>query len=288
MSNNNLPDKVFQTWEKLLEVNKKRCHLHFDLEGGSILNHVDVSMKSANNTVNRIVNDLPNQFKPRRILEIGASVGFNSIALAEYYSYAEVFSVEPDKEAVGVAEAMANHLSINYKPIVGVGEKLNFPNGYFDLIVCHTVIEHVNDVSEMIREMARVLSPGGYIHLDAPNYMWPYEPHLAIWCLPMLGKQLVRVFAVIQGKRKELWYIEHLKFVTPYYLERQYKDNGLKWENRVVSKLLNSIEGDAQIVRYRKTAKVVKSLGKIAFIQNILLLIIRLGLYPSVMYTVKK
>ena len=84
--------------------------------------------------------------------------------------------------------------------INGVGEKLPFKDEQFDLIICHTVIEHVKDVELVLSEMKRVLTAEGKIHLEAPNYNWPYEPHLSVWCIPRLGKNLLSFHHGLKSK----------------------------------------------------------------------------------------
>lgn len=52
-------------------------------------------------------------------------------------------------------------------------EQLDFPDGYFDIIICNHVLEHVNDPAAALAEFNRCLAPGG--HLIAQT---PYSPLL--------------------------------------------------------------------------------------------------------------
>lgn len=275
-------------WQKWVDLTQSRCHLHFKLEGGTIESHIETCLQSSRATIDRISKDLPSNFKPRRILEIGASVGFNSLALAEQFKAAKVYSVEPDAEAVEVALAMASDFSLDYTPICGFGEQLDYPDDYFDLILCHTVIEHVDNVPAVVAEMARIVSSKGLIHLEAPNYFWPYEPHLGVWCIPLLGKSLLKVMSWLQGKSRDNWYVGHLKFVTPFSLEREFRKNKLLWENRVEKKISGLVDGSSDIKLYHRASRLVKIFSKFGLIRIVVFLVIRTGLYPSVMYTLNK
>lgn len=281
-------ESTLNAWSNWVAITKLRCHLHFNLEGGTVESHIATCRKGARDTVTRIVKDLPASFEPRRILEVGASVGFNSLALAERFTGAEVHGVEPDNEAVLVGLAMAENFSLKYIPVKGVGEQLPYPDNYFDLIICHTVIEHVDNVNKVISEMARVVSRDGVIHIEAPNYIWPYEPHLDVWCIPLLGKKLLRFMSMMQGKRQSNWYVEHLKFVTPGTLERQFKKNGLRWHNRAIDKLHDAAKGSADIKKYRFTAKLLNVVHRGGLGQLFISVISILKLYPSVLYTLRK
>jgi len=288
MRTDRISSMTLKLWQKWVDMTRSRCHLHFELEGGSIESHIESCIDSSRSTVARIVADLPENFEPRRILEVGASVGFNSLALAERYKGADVHSVEPDAEAVEVAASMATDFGLTYTPVCGFGEMLNYPDKYFDLIVCHTVIEHVKDVKAVIAEMARVLSDDGIIHIEAPNYIWPYEPHLGVWCIPLLGKPLLRLLSRLQGQAQYNWYIDHLQFVTPFGLEREFRENGLNWVNLVEKKLECIISGNVDVKRYKMASRFVVAMDQVGLARVMSFMIIHMGLYPSIMYMLKR
>jgi len=45
---------------------------------------------------------------------------------------------------------------------------LPFPEGVFQRVECDAVLEHVRDPERVVRELERVLAPGGYLHLVTP------------------------------------------------------------------------------------------------------------------------
>jgi len=69
----------------------------------------------------------------------------------------------------------------SYKIINAAGETLPFPAGSFDLILSHEVLEHVQDDRAAIREMVRVLKPGGRAVIFCPNRGYPFETHGIYW-----------------------------------------------------------------------------------------------------------
>jgi 2-polyprenyl-3-methyl-5-hydroxy-6-metoxy-1,4-benzoquinol methylase len=276
-------------WTSWLGVTNDRCHLNFELEGGSIASHMDAGIRSGTSTAERVRRDIGST-QVKRVLEVGCSVGFNCIGLARIFTDAEIYGIEPDREAVEVGSVMASENGLNALHFqIGFGESLPFDSGYFDLVVCHTVIEHVNNVDAVISEIARVLSPQGVLHLDAPNYIWPYEPHLAIWCIPLFGKKLTRLFACLQNKSHQIDYLKHLKFVHPIQLEHLFRECDLVWENRVEKKLDSIISGDLAAVRsYGTSAKLIKMIGKFGISRIAKWVILGTRLYPSVLYTARK
>ena len=53
--------------------------------------------------------------------------------------------------------------------------KINCPDNQWDYLICFHVLEHVCDDREAMREMYRVLRPGGTAFIQAP--IWPSESH---------------------------------------------------------------------------------------------------------------
>ena len=58
----------------------------------------------------------------------------------------------------------------------GTAEDLPLRDGIFDGAVSYAVIEHLTDPEGAIREVARVLKPGGLLLCGAPG-VYPYHPH---------------------------------------------------------------------------------------------------------------
>ena len=50
--------------------------------------------------------------------------------------------------------------------------RLPFEDRYFDLVATYETIEHISDVGTFVRELARVLKPGGIMVLTCPNILW--------------------------------------------------------------------------------------------------------------------
>ena len=108
-----------------------------------------------------------------RILENGCGVGMYVEHLSPFGG--EITGLEYDFERA--AEAAENSTNI----INAAGEFVPLSSTTFDLILSHEVIEHVQDDRTAVREMIRVLKPGGRIALFCPNRGYPYETHGIYW-----------------------------------------------------------------------------------------------------------
>ncbi|GHE49694.1 class I SAM-dependent methyltransferase [Streptomyces capitiformicae] len=106
-----------------------------------------------------------------RVLEVGAGQGRNFPHYPD--TVTEVVALEPDDTLRAVAEQTA--ASAPVRVTVDAGEAAELPGdaGEFDAVVASLVLCSVDDVPEVLAEMARVLRPGGelrfYEHVRSPR-----------------------------------------------------------------------------------------------------------------------
>ena len=105
-----------------------------------------------------------------RAADIGCNWGIFTFKLAEmgYKTVAvDVYSRVFTEILVPVSEMIGLRGSI--ETYVGYGEDLPFANGFFELVVCGEVIEHVKNPSIFLKEMNRILEDEGILVLSTPN-----------------------------------------------------------------------------------------------------------------------
>lgn len=78
-------------------------------------------------------------------------------------------------------------------PVLYDGAALPFPDSHFDVVVSYAVLEHVQDESQALEEIYRVLKPGGDFVISVPNKCWLFETHGAR--LPLLSWNRVPFFS---------------------------------------------------------------------------------------------
>ncbi|MEM7488191.1 MAG: bifunctional 2-polyprenyl-6-hydroxyphenol methylase/3-demethylubiquinol 3-O-methyltransferase UbiG [Pseudomonadota bacterium] len=101
------------------------------------------------------------------VLDLGCAGGFLAEALDD--RGARVTGIDPAEEAIAAARAHAEAGGRDIRYDVGVGEALPYGDDSFGAVACVDVLEHVRDLDQVLREVARVLRPGGLFLFDTIN-----------------------------------------------------------------------------------------------------------------------
>ncbi len=167
-------------------------------------------------------------FRPGdKVLDLGCGEGRHVIA----------FYVEADVHAVGV-DLGFNDLKTTlekFSPYAEAGNdrkqlhlactnalQLPFADASFDKVICSEVLEHIPDYQGALREIARILKPGGVAAISVPRYV----PEWICWALS-------DEYHSNEGG--------HLRIFKDYQLRRDIENTGLQFINRHWAHALHSI-----------------------------------------------
>ena len=128
-------------------------------------------------------------WQPRRILDLGCTVGHNIVPLALAFPDAEVVAIDTAAPALRYGHARAQALGArNLRFVQMNAEDMSaFPDGHFDWVQTTMFLHELSGsaLPRIIREGARVLAPGGLmLHLEQPQYtpeMPLYEQFIRDW-----------------------------------------------------------------------------------------------------------
>ena len=112
-------------------------------------------------------------FNPRRILDMGCTIGHSTLPYKEYYPDAEVWAIDVGAPVIRYAHARAGALGQDVNFAQMNAEDTDFEDGYFDLVVSHILLHETSGkaMPRIFNECHRLLSPGGLmVHADLPPF----------------------------------------------------------------------------------------------------------------------
>lgn len=188
-----------------------------------------------------IIKDLP-QKPPLKILDSGCCTGYNLYLLSKY---GKVYGVDTERKAV----AYCKKRGFSRTRLLKNGLKIPFKDNYFDIVTSLDVIEHVTKDKEYLKELYRILAPGGHLILFTPaiKLLWSHldikSHHIRRYDKKMLASKVKGTqFAI-----KEIKYFNYLMF-SPILLIRllqklpMFKEKDWGSELIVYNRFINKIQ----------------------------------------------
>jgi SAM-dependent methyltransferase len=115
------------------------------------------------------VDNLPSTDNSARILDAGCGDGINLFGLnkiiSEHKWSAMIYGVDYNPLRLERASKFSFVKEIKESPL----DNLPYANGWFDVILCNQVLEHIPHDKKVLQEFKRVIRPGGLLILGVPN-----------------------------------------------------------------------------------------------------------------------
>lgn len=109
-----------------------------------------------------------------RLLDVGCGTGD---LLYEFTLKAnELWGIDIAADMISATNRRLQSIGIDVSRmhlIHGDIESATLPRNYFDLIICMGVLEHIEDKELFIKDIFKLLSPGGYIYIASPINLSP-------------------------------------------------------------------------------------------------------------------
>jgi ubiquinone/menaquinone biosynthesis C-methylase UbiE len=103
--------------------------------------------------------------KSIKFLDVGCGVGTVARLVSSGDSKIKPYGIDVSENFVKKAQVGKG----NFR--VFDGKKIPFKNGSFDVVGCFTVLEHVENTVQILREIVRVTKPGGRIIVAGPSFL---------------------------------------------------------------------------------------------------------------------
>lgn len=136
-----------------------------------------------------------------RLLDLGAGMGGFAVAAALHGATVTACEYNPSYCRIIALRARRHGLVL---PILNAaGEGLPFADSSFDALISWDVIEHVRSPELMLREIARVLRPGGHALVTVINRRAWVDPHYHLRGINYLPRLLAERIIERRGRSKQ-------------------------------------------------------------------------------------
>jgi 2-polyprenyl-3-methyl-5-hydroxy-6-metoxy-1,4-benzoquinol methylase len=185
------------------------------------------------------------------LLDIGCSSGLITDEIARQVGTA--VGVDVDLDSVRYASRHGGDAHF----VVAAGAALPFRDGTFDAVVCNHVYEHVPNAAALMRDVCRVLRPGGACYFAGGHTLQLIEPHHRVPLLSWLPRRAASAILRAIGKRST--YDE--QFLPPWRLGRLFE--GFSRAEFVSARMLREPErfGFPAAVRWRMLVTPMLAVG---------------------------
>lgn len=135
------------------------------------------SADEVHSAADEIVLQLSPGWGGRRVLEIGVGTGRWTTLLLKQGARVVGLDISPSMVRIAAEKIRDSQMGGNAALLLADAAKLPFKASSFDGLLCLNVFSHLRDHQQCLREVARVLRPGGFLVVNYPNVLSYYLPY---------------------------------------------------------------------------------------------------------------
>ncbi len=138
--------------------------------------------------------------KGGKLLDVGCSTGLFLRTVQKYSKYKwKLFGIDINRSSIRFAKT-----KVKASLLCASLHNKKFGGNFFDCVMCFDVLEHDADIRGNLKEIYKILKPGGLLVIQAPNYKsimtylcgqnwdwWSVPDHILHFSPPVLSKILV-------------------------------------------------------------------------------------------------
>ena len=120
---------------------------------------------------NNLKKHIPVESPPLRILDAGGGNGVDSLALARMNHQVDLVDTSQqmldDANVTAALSGVSGRIQTHALDILSLSKQ--FPEPEFDIVLCHNVIQFVDDLDPVLDQLLKLLRPGGFLSLITVN-----------------------------------------------------------------------------------------------------------------------
>ncbi len=179
----------------------------------------DMALKRRARRIIEAINPQTNE----QIMDLGCGTGYYLFLLSSLPVKLQLTGLDNDKKALVEGKESLKGRGIKF--VLNDSRKLPFPKSSFDKIVASEVLEHVENDEQVLKEIYRVLKPGGRLVISVPSINYPFFWDPINWTLQHLFNTHIKT-----GFFSGLWY-GHLRLYQKENLRKKFIKAGFKVAN---------------------------------------------------------
>lgn len=153
--------------------------------------------------------------KPIRILDVGCGRGFYIHALSLYDFPKEIYGIDINEKYLQIAQQEITDKRV--KIAKGDIFNLNFPDNFFDFIICSEILEHLPSDTLALKNLHKVLKKNGTLLVSVPNENFPFFWDPLNWILMHIFNTHIH---------KDIWWLagiwaDHVRLYSQKELEQK-------------------------------------------------------------------
>lgn len=185
------------------------------------------------------------ELEGRTLLDAGFGNGTFVAAFTEAGSIVSGIEINPVLFDIAKENLLKLNITANLKSYDG--HIFPFEDNSFDYVYSTSVLEHVTDAGMFLKEINKVLKPGGKAYISFPNRWTPKETHTGVWFLSYFPRSIAEIFLRKVLKRNSIEEL-NLHFLSYFTLVKHLRETNLEIQfeydsNHMIRKLIKRVLG---------------------------------------------
>ena len=129
----------------------------------------------------RLLEQFVGSLNDKYVVDMGCGSGASLVALSALG--AKAVGLENDTYGSDLALAKLRCDIYGFNPQIVNADAIHSPleNNLFDLLISTSVVEHIKNYEDYLKELYRILKPGSFAYIYTNNRFWPYDSHSGLY-----------------------------------------------------------------------------------------------------------